>query len=119
VLLAAMGGTGALPSGRTALAAALAGAPWQLTLAASTPTGSWMPFGSLTVRGPALGTADGGLAGNGSGADGVSFDPVVNPLPGLVLPEPLATVRARAYAGARRGRAADADALAALPVPRA
>jgi len=36
---------------------------------------------------------------------------VLNPLPGLSLQEPVATIRSRACAGARRGRRASTAAL--------
>jgi hypothetical protein len=64
----------------------------------------------VVLGGPAVGSGDGLVAGD---AD-ISFDPVINPLPGLSLPEPVATIRSRAYAGARAGRGASTPALRTL-----
>jgi hypothetical protein len=106
-----------LPGARDRLAARLAAEPLRLVLAVSEPGTPWRRFGTLTVGGQAEGTGDGGDdAGSDDGR--LSFDPVLNPLPGLVLPEPLATVRARAYAGARAGRRADPAGLGGMPPAR-
>ncbi len=91
-----------LPSRRDDLAAHLAEHALTLTLAVAEPRRAWRPFGTLTVGGTVLGTGDGH-----DEPEDVSFEPVLNPLPGLALPEPLATIRSRAYAGARAGRHAD------------
>lgn len=126
-----------LPTHLDELAAHLASSDLSLTLAVADEGRDWRPFGTLTVGGPVLGTGDGrdderddqqddeqddggsaerhGDAGHGN-AD-VSFEPVLNPLPGLVLPEPLATIRSRAYAGARAGREADPGTVHRLPAP--
>ncbi len=99
-----------LPSRRHDLAAHLAAHSVTLTLAVAEPRGPWRPFGTLTVGGAVLGTGDGHHE-----PEDVSFEPVLNPLPGLVLPEPLATVRSRAYGGARAGRGADPATVHRLP----
>ncbi|MDP9395770.1 MAG: hypothetical protein M3Q27_16570, partial [Actinomycetota bacterium] len=93
-----------LPSEPGALPAELAREPLRLELAAATGTGPWQPVGTLEVF------ADGTEADTP-----VSFDPVLNPLPGLWLPGPLARVRAMSYTGARAGRGAGADQLTAVP----
>jgi hypothetical protein len=103
----------ALPSGREDLAAHLAEHTLTLTLAAAEPRGRWRPFATLTAGGTVLGTGDGH-----DEREDVSFEPVLNPLPGLALPEPLATIRSRAYAGARRGRGADPATVHRLPARR-
>ncbi len=111
----------ALPSDRASLARRLDGQALALTLAVARPRAPWRPFGTLTLGGGVLGSGDGGAAGAAAGdaADAdISFDPVLNPLPGLVLPEPLATVRTRAYAGARAGRGADEAGLHRSPARR-
>lgn len=75
---------------------ALAGAgELRFALAAATPGGRWQRFGTLVAE---------GLADRSQPDPPLDLDPVLNPLPGLVLPEPVASVRAAAYAGARRGR---------------
>ena len=105
-----------LPSHRNALSAHLAGHRSTLTLAAAIGESDWRPFGTVTLGGEVLGTGDGREHGNDAEAD-VSFEPVLNPLPGLLLPEPLASIRSRAYAGARAGRDADPATLHRLPAP--
>ena len=60
-------------------------------LVAATPTGPEEPFGELLLHGPL----------DGPDAD-LSFDPVLDPLPGLAVPAALAAVRGPAYAAARR-----------------
>jgi hypothetical protein len=110
VLIGAPERSAELPSHRDELAAHLAEHTLTLALAVAEPRASWRPFGTLTVGGAALGS------GNGHGRpDDVSFEPVLNPLPGLALPEPLATIRSRAYAGARAARAADPATVHRLP----
>jgi hypothetical protein len=113
VLLAALGPQVDLPSDRAGLADALARTPWRLVLAVAAGEGPWEEYGELTVGGRALATGDGTRADDA--AFDVSFDPVLNPLPGLRLPDPLAVIRARAYAGARRGRAAEPSTLRVSP----
>ncbi len=71
-------------------------------LCAAEPLGQWEPFGEVAVS-------------TASELPDVSFDPMRNPLPGLVLPGPLATLRQSAYVGARAGRGARDDGLSALP----
>jgi hypothetical protein len=105
-----------LPGHRHELAAHLARHELTLTLAVAQTGSAWRPFGTLTVGGGVLGTGDGRDDGAGSRAD-ISFEPVLNPLPGLVLPEPLASIRSRAYAGARAGRGADPATVHRLPAP--
>ena len=102
-----------LPSRRDELAAHLAAHTATFTLAVAEPRGEWRPFGTLTVGGAVLGSGDGH-----DEPEDVSFEPVLNPLPGLALPEPLATVRSRAYAGARAGRRADPATVHRLPAGR-
>ncbi|HYY09650.1 MAG TPA: hypothetical protein VE781_01855 [Kineosporiaceae bacterium] len=99
-----------LPSGRDDLARHLEHEAFTLTLAVAEPRSRWRAFATLTLGGAVLGSGD-GLQAPGD----ISFDPVVNPLPGLVLPEPLATIRTRAYAGARAGRGADEETLHQVP----
>jgi hypothetical protein len=117
VVLAALGPRIGLPSGRTALADALAREPVRLALVVSSPGGAWRSYGTLTLGGEPLGTGDGRPDADSRAAHtaDISFDPVLNPLPGLVLPEPIATVRARAYAGARAGRRAPDETLRTSP----
>ena len=70
----------------------------ELTLAVAEAGTAWRPFATLTLGGAVLGTGDGQdnhPAGQDPAAD-VSFEPVLNRLPGLELPEPLATIRSRA-----------------------
>jgi hypothetical protein len=109
VMLAALGPAAALPSDRHALATALEAEPLRLTLAAAVGSQAW-PYGAVVLGGPALGSGDGLVAGDAH----ISFDHVLNPLPGLLLPEPVATIRSRAYAGARTGRRPSAAALHTL-----
>jgi hypothetical protein len=113
-----------LPGRREPLAAHLARHRLRLTVAVAEAGSTWRPFATLTLGGAVLGTGDGHDDemhddemhddGQDARAD-VSFEPVLNPLPGMVLPEPLATIRSRAYAGARAGRDADAATLHRLP----
>jgi hypothetical protein len=110
VMLAALGPAAALPSDRGALAVALEAEPLHLPLAAAVGSGGWQPYGVVVLGGPAVGSGDGLVAGD---AD-ISFDPMINPLPGLSLPEPVATIRSRAYAGARARRGASTPALRTL-----
>jgi hypothetical protein len=112
-----------LPGHRDELSAHLARHPLALTLAVAAEGQPWRPFGTLTIGGAVLGTGDGSDGSEGTGPDGrphegradISFEPVLNPLPGLVLPEPLATIRSRSYAGARAGRGADPATVHRLP----
>lgn len=93
----------AVPDRRVGEAAGL-----RFRLLAAAPTGPWTEFGVL------------GTAGLAEAADAqLAFDPVLHPLPGLVIPPALAVIRARAYAGARRarGEALPAEAVAADPTP--
>jgi hypothetical protein len=114
-----------LPGHQEQLAAHLARHHLTLTLAAAAQGHAWQPFGTLTVGGAVLGTGNGRdderddeAQGDASHGDAdVSFEPVLNPLPGLELPEPLATIRSRAYAGARAGRRADPTTVHRLPAP--
>jgi hypothetical protein len=95
------------------LAVALRDRPARFALLASTSRGPWSRYGTVTVGGGA--TADPG-SGVPADPDGdLSYDPVLNPLPGLHLPAPLALARARAYAGARSGRRAAAGTLDLRP----
>nr|WP_246324167.1 phosphodiesterase [Petropleomorpha daqingensis] len=71
------------------------GSARRFTMAAARGQGPWRPFGRL-VLGAAREPVD----------PGVRFDAVGNPPHGLVPDGPLARFRARAYAAARRGRAA-------------
>lgn len=73
----------------------------RLRLLAAAPTGPWEPFGELEVALGEGGPGPGGMPGHDAP---VAFDPVLHPLPGLVLPPFLGTLREGAYAGARRGR---------------
>lgn len=61
------------------------------------PTGDWRPFASLKLAAAPTGDAEGPL---------VSFDPVVNTIPGLEPPEWHRRLRRYAYAAARRARGA-------------
>ncbi|GAA0250995.1 hypothetical protein [Cryptosporangium japonicum] len=72
-------------------AAARAGRP-AFHLAVAAPTGPWRRFARLELAGTGCGDAD------------LAFDPVLRPLPGLTLPEPLATLRAASYRASREGR---------------
>jgi hypothetical protein len=102
-----------LPSSRDALARSLERGTLTLTLAVAEPRRAWQPFGTLTLGGAVLGTGDGH-----DEPEDISYEPVLNGLPGLALPEPLATVRSRAYAGARAGRRADPATLHRLTARR-
>ncbi len=113
VMIGAPARSTALPTGREDLARSLEHGTLTLTLAVAQPRGAWRPFGTLTLGGAVLGTGD----GHGEPED-ISFEPVLNPLPGLALPEPLATVRSRAYTGARAGRRADPATLHQLAARR-
>ena len=117
VVLAALGPRIGLPSGRTALADALAREPVRLALVVSSLGGAWRSYGTLTLGGEPLGTGDGrpDAESRATHTTDISFDPVLNPLPGLVLPDPIATARARAYAGARAGRRAADETLRTSP----
>jgi hypothetical protein len=116
-----------LPTRRDELAAHLARHQLPLTLAVAVDGHGWRPFGTLTVGGAVLGTGDGRNDERDHDREGhrdasnrdadISFEPVLNPLPGLALPEPLATIRSRAYAGARAGREADPATVHRLPAP--
>jgi hypothetical protein len=64
------------------------------SLEAATPGGQWRPFGWLAPDADPRAVTD----------EETPFDPVLNPVPGLVMPTPLARLRAAAYAGSRRGR---------------
>ena len=44
------------------------------------------------------------VLGGPRGDEPITFDPVLHPLPGLVLPGPVAALRATSYRGAREGR---------------
>lgn len=72
-------------------AAARAGRP-VFHLAVAAPAGQWRRFGRLELDGTGTGDAD------------LAFDPVRRPIPGLALPEPLATLRAATYRASREGR---------------
>ncbi|WP_211247595.1 hypothetical protein [Cryptosporangium arvum] len=61
-------------------------------LAVAAPAGRWRRFARLE------------LAGTGHGDADLGFDPVRRPLPGLRLPEPLASLRAASYRASREGR---------------
>jgi hypothetical protein len=75
----------------------------------------WAPIGRLVVDLP----MPDGLADDGrGGADPVTFDPVVNAHPRLRPVRPLARVRAAAYTGSRRGRAAPEPVRAPAGVGR-
>jgi hypothetical protein len=88
-----------LPPDPAGLAGGLAADPMRFALSCAAPRGRWRQFGTLEV---------GGRVGQPSGHTGVdapiSFDPVLNPLPGLELYDVVARVRARTYASARRAR---------------
>ncbi len=71
-------------------------------LSAAEPLGEWEPFAELTVS-------------TAAELPDVSFDPMRNPLTGLVLPGPLARLRESAYVSARAGRGAREEGLSALP----
>jgi hypothetical protein len=74
----------------------------RFVLAAATLGSGWEPFGLVSLwPGDPAGVPDAP----------VSFDPVRHPLPGLRLPEPLATLRAVSYRSARQGRGASAGEL--------
>jgi len=108
---------GRLPSDLPGLVAALRARPARFTLLAARPHRPWAPYGAVTVGGTAGTPLDAVHHGKG-GADGdLSYDPVLNRLPGLHLPTPLAHLRARGYAGARAGRGADAGSLDLRPHP--
>jgi hypothetical protein len=121
LMIGVPGRTPELPSHRDELAGHLSRHRLTLTLAVAQEGSGWRPFGTLTLGGAVLGTGDGRDGpedGTHDGRADVSFEPVLNPLPGLVLPEPLATIRSRSYAGARAGREADPATLHRLPVGR-
>lgn len=63
-------------------------------LAVARPTGRWHDFGSVTVEGD---VADGADAS-------ISFDPILNPVPGLTNYQWVERVREGAYLAARRSR---------------
>ena len=69
----------------------------RFALGAASPGGRWERFGTLVAN---------GLADPSQLDPALDLDPVLHPLPGLVLPEPIASVRAAAYAGARSARRA-------------
>ncbi|MFB9238276.1 hypothetical protein ACFFWC_22415 [Plantactinospora siamensis] len=77
----------------------------RFTLASATPMSAWQPFGSVELTPPPAGLVD----------PPVAFDPVLHPLPGLWLPQPVARIRAASYRAARRGRAGRLDELEAVP----
>jgi hypothetical protein len=113
VVIGAPARSAELPTDRDALGRSLGRGTLTLTLAVAEARQPWRPFGTLTLGGAVLGTGD----GHGEPED-VSYEPVLNRLPGLVLPEPVATVRSRAYAGARAGRRADPGTLHQLTARR-
>ncbi len=88
-----------LPPDPAGLAERLAAEPVRLTLSCAEPRGPWRQFGTLEIGG------QGGQPSNDAGVDApISFDPVLNPLPGLVKYDVVARLRARTYASARRAR---------------
>jgi hypothetical protein len=106
---------GRLPSDLAGLTAALRARPARFTLLAARSNGPWAPYGAVTVGGTAAAPLDAVRDGDGGPDGDLSYDPVLNPLPGLRLPTSLAHLRARGYAGARVGRRADARTLDLRP----
>jgi hypothetical protein len=88
-----------LPPDPAGLADRLAAEPMRFTLSCAAPRGPWRQFGTLEIGGASLRPSD------RAGVDApVSFDPVLNPLPGLVMYDAVGRVRATTYASARRAR---------------
>ena len=97
-----------LPQRLDRMTADLTARPLTFRLLCARPRGEWETFGTLEVGGRDGSHArrpDGDLPAERPWPDAaVSYDPVLNPLPGLRLPGVLAGMRARAYADARRAR---------------
>lgn len=85
----------------------VAGSALQFDLACASPQGTWRRFARLSVEADAARAADVGLDRTGPDPT-VSFDPVLNRLPGLVPYPWVASLREGAYVAARRARAAGA-----------
>jgi len=83
------------PSGPLLLAAQPAAAERHLELSWATPTGRWHPFAELTLPREPTGDEPEPL---------VSFDPMLNVIPGLVPYDWHRRLREYAYAGARQAR---------------
>lgn len=89
------------PTGPLLLAAEALG-PYRYRLSWAHGTGPWLVFGHLVVE-----------AGHGDGE--ITFDPVVNHLPGLAPYGWAALLREPAYRAARRGRSTTLTAVPAQP----
>jgi hypothetical protein len=101
----------ALPAGRSGLA---------LDLACASPQGGWRRFGHLSIdvppgsfdevdHGTAAGTVDARRLESIGPDPTVSFDPILNQLPGLTPYPWVASLREGAYAAARRARGSRED----------
>ena len=88
-----------LPPDPAGLAARLATDPMRFRLFCAAPRGPWQQFGTLEI-----GTEVDPPASRAGVDAPISFDPVLNPLPGLRMYDAVAGVRARTYASARRAR---------------
>lgn len=84
----------ALPASPEQIAEAVSEAPFRFTLSVARPLGSWEHFGSVDIGETVAANLD----------PPISFDPVRNAPPGLSLYEPMASIRGRSYASARRNR---------------
>lgn len=98
-----------LSSQPAALADELGAEPMRFTLRCAAPRGRWEPFGTLEVGTPTADVSDSGGPFGPPRSDNsvdaaISFDPVLNPLPGLRMYDVIARVRATTYAAARRAR---------------
>jgi hypothetical protein len=107
VLLAAFPEPGRrVPATGPALEDALHSRPAHFTLAAAGPAGPWSPFADLVV---------GRRAVTDDRDPDISFDPVLHPVPGLLMYSWAAAVRGAGYSGARGGRGAHESSLFTLP----
>ena len=88
-----------LPPDPAELAEHLAAEPMRFALSCAAPQGPWQQFGTVEIGRQV------GPPSTGAGVDApISFDPVLNPLPGLQMYDVVARIRARTYASARRAR---------------
>ena len=88
-----------LPPDPAGLAGELTATPMRFVLSCAAPRGEWERFGSLEIGGQTD-----ARTGRSSVDAPVSFDPVLNPLPGLRMYDIAARLRAQAYRSARRSR---------------
>jgi hypothetical protein len=81
--------------------------PLRFRMLAAAPSGDWHEYGLLHLTARDAAEPD----------PPVSFDPVLNPLPGLCFSTPLAQLREPAYAAARRRTARGRPRQRVLPPP--